>query len=110
MTLTARLTIGILVGAIGFSSVAMAAKKPANANKTFRIIGHIVNVDREARQVTVQDNYTNKLYKVSVPKDFRLHSLTTSAQYLPFEQLHQGILVSVEVRSTNSESARVKTR
>lgn len=110
MTLKSRLAIGVLAGTIGFSSVAMAAKKPTDASKPFRVVGHIVKVDNATRQVTVQDNFSNKLYKFAVPKNFRLHSLTTGAQYLPFEQLHQGILVSVEVRSTNSESARVNTR
>jgi hypothetical protein len=109
MTLTKKLAIGILVGALGFSSVALAKKK-AGESKSFHVIGHVVSIDTNTRHITVKDSYSGKLYTMQVPKGFRVRSLNTSSPYTSFETLQPGIQVQLEVRSATSESAQTRTR
>jgi hypothetical protein len=111
MTLRNKLAIGLLVGALGFSSAALAAGKGASdENKTTYVTGLVVAVDAQTRHITVKDTYTGKLYKVYVPKNFEVRSLNTRESYLSFEQLYRGLLVNLEVKPSSSENVRARAR
>jgi hypothetical protein len=63
--LTTALTITFV---LALASVAMAAPKSEHSRKYLTIQGRVLEVNREARQMLVSDNWSKKLYLVSVPQ------------------------------------------